>query len=243
MPILECRNVTKAFGGLTALNGVSFAVEKGEILGLIGPNGAGKTTLFNVMTGVYRPDTGTIKFNGHEIVGRKPHEITRMGIARTFQSVRTFQDQTVYEDILVGATFGRRHSSGTTASERTRKIISLMNLNAKHNHTTKQLTIQDRKYVEIGRALASEPTMLLLDEPMAGLTHGEIRNLADVIQRINKEGVSVLLVEHVMRAVMNISTRMIVLHHGEKIAEGAPRDIAKDRRVVEVYLGEKYAAA
>lgn len=224
------------------MNEVSFSVEDGEILGVIGPNGSGKTTLFNVITGIYRPDSGFILFKTENIVARKPFEISRMGIARTFQSVKTFLDQTVFENILIGAAFGRKRSKAGDAERRAEETLSLLNLTAKRNVMAKELTIQDRKCVEIGRALASSPELLLLDEPMAGLTHAEIKRLVDVIQTINRQGVSIILVEHVMKAAMSISVRMIVLHHGEKIAEGPPKEVARDRRVIEVYLGEKYAA-
>lgn len=243
MPILECQNITKAFGGVIALANVSLNVNKGEILGVIGPNGAGKTTLFNIITGIYRLDTGAIYFRGQSIVGRKPHQISRNGVARTFQSVKTFLDQTVFENLLVGATFSRKYTNAKIAEDRALQLLSLLNLGPKRNILTRQLTIQDRKYVEIGRALSSEPELLLLDEPMAGLTPAEIKNLADIIQKINRDGITIILVEHVMKALMNLSTRVTVLHHGEKIAEGPPQDIARDRRVIQVYLGERYAAA
>ncbi len=242
MSILECQNITKAFGGVTALTNVSFNVDEEEIHGVIGPNGAGKTTLFNIITGIYRPDKGRISFKGHNIVGRRPHQISRMGMARTFQSVKTFLDQTVFENVLAGATFSRKYSNAKLAEDRTLRLLSLLNLVPKRDILTRELTIQDRKYVEIGRALSSEPELLLLDEPMAGLTPAEIKNLAGIIQKINQDGITIILVEHVMKALMDLSTRVTVLHHGEKIAEGPPKDIARDRRVIEVYLGEKYAA-
>ncbi len=243
MSLLECRNVSKSFGGVVALTNVTFGVEKGEILGVIGPNGAGKTTLLNIISGIYRPDKGSIFFKGENLVGQKPHRISRMGIARTFQSVRTFLDQTVFENVTAGAIFGRSGTHFDKEGHKVREVLSTLNLSTKSNLLTSRLTIKERRYVEIGRALAASPALLLLDEPMAGLTPAEIKDLAGIIQSINQKGIEIILVEHVMKALMNLSTRIVVLHHGEKIAEGPPREISRDKRVIEIYLGEKYAAS
>lgn len=242
MALLECRSVSKDFGGIRALKSVDLVVDSNEIVGLIGPNGAGKTTLFNVICGLYRPDSGDILLNGQNVVGKRPHRITRMGIARTFQSVRPLLNQTVFENVLDGALFGKRDSlhSAKTPAERTEELLDFLGLSPKKNTTVKNLTIEKRKLVELGRALAADPLLLLLDEPMASLNPAEIRRFIEMIRTVREGGVSIVIVEHVMKAVMNVSDRIVVLHHGEKIAEGPPQHVSQDKRVIEVYLGEEY---
>ncbi len=238
MQLLECRNVTKAFGGLVAVKGVSLTISKGEIVGLIGPNGAGKTTLFNLITGTYRPDEGQIFFNGYEITGLKPHEIVHKGVARTFQSVRPFLNLTVIENVRIGALFGEK---GNSLSERVSKGLELTGLSKKRDALVRNLPIEERKLVEVARALASSPSLLLLDEPIPGLNPSEIQRFIDLVKTVHTDGTSILIVEHVMRPIMSVSDKIVVMHHGEKIAEGKPQEIASNEQVIRVYLGEKYA--
>jgi len=242
LALLECRRVSKAFGGITALKSVDLVVEANEIVGLIGPNGAGKTTLFNVVCGIYRPDSGVIILSGRNVVGLKPHQISRMGIARTFQSVRSLLNQTVFENVLAGALFGRNDSfhSAKTPGETTQELLEWIGLATKKDVTVRDLAIEERKLVELGRALAAKPVLLLLDEPMASLNPAEIKHFINMIQRVREQGVSIVIVEHVMKAVMNVSDRIAVLHHGEKIADDSPQQVSQDKRVIEVYLGEEY---
>ncbi len=220
------------------MKNVSLSVSKGEILGLIGPNGAGKTTLFNLITGTYRPEEGQILFDGYEITRLKPHQIVHRGIARTFQSVRPFLNLTVFENARIGGLFGEKDDA---VDERIREALELTGLSAKRDLTVRNLPIEERKLVEVARALASSPSLLLLDEPMAGLNPAEIVKFINLARTLHSDGLSILIVEHVMKAIMSVSDRIIVMHHGEKIADGKPQEIASNEKVIEVYLGEKYA--
>jgi ABC-type branched-subunit amino acid transport system ATPase component len=242
-PLLECVNVTKRFGGLTALSNVSFFVESGELLGVIGPNGSGKTTLFNVISGFYRPDEGEVKFRGKTITGLKPHKIYRHGIARTFQLVRPFLDLTVIDNVRLGLLFGSKSKQTSSVPEAT-KLLDLVGLNKYALNPAKNLTTTDRKKLELARALAGSPKVLLLDEVVAGLSPSESKEIAGLISEIREKYVeSVLMVEHIMRVVMNISDRVVVLHHGQLIAHGKPSEVSRESTVIEAYLGKRRGPA
>jgi len=243
--LLELRQVSKHFGGLPAVDQVDFALEQGEIVGVIGPNGAGKTTLLNCISGLEPLTTGQISFKGRRIDTLKAHEIAELGIGRTFQIVKPFTGLTVKENVAVGALYGRagRAQSVKEAMRRAQEILEQVSLAHKSSHLTSEVTIPDRKRLELARALAMEPELLLLDEVMAGLNPRETDDIMLLIQEINRSGKTVLIIEHVMRAIMGISHRIVVLHHGKLIATGTPQEIADDDRVIEAYLGERYAAA
>jgi len=240
MPLLEGERVSKFFGGLAAVHNVDFRIEKQEILGLIGPNGAGKTTLFNLISGVYRPTSGRIWFKGEEITGLRPHVICNKGISRTFQLVRPFLNMTALQNVMVGALFGRSGRDMADAREKAHKLLEFVGLEGREGLLAKSLTLVDRKRLEMARALAGEPELLLLDEVVAGLNPTETAETMALIKKIRDLGVTIFMVEHIMKAVMGISDRVMVLHHGEKIAEGTPEEVASDRRVIEAYLGEEY---
>jgi branched-chain amino acid transport system ATP-binding protein len=239
MPILEGEKVTKHFGGLAAVSDVDFCVEPGEVVGLIGPNGAGKTTLFNLISGALAPKAGAIRFKGQEIEGLKPNRICKMGLARTFQSVRVFGNLPVLENILLGALFGTSGSvSRADALREATESLAFVDLSALRDKPAKDLTLANQKRVEVARALATKPEMLLLDELMAGLNPTEVAQSMELVTRIRDNGITIFMIEHVMKAIMSVCDRIIVLDHGRKIAEGTPREIATSRTVVEVYLGE-----
>jgi branched-chain amino acid transport system ATP-binding protein len=239
MPILEGEGVTKYFGGLAAVSNVDFKVEEGEVVGLIGPNGAGKTTLFNLISGALVPKEGRIRFNGQDITGSSPHKICRMGLARTFQSVRVFPNMPVPANVMLGSLFGtpNRVSSAAAAGE-TARLLEFVGLAEVGATPAKDLTLANQKRVEVARALATEPELLMLDELMAGLNHTEVAAALELVARIRDQGTTIFMIEHVMKAIMSACDRIMVLHHGEKIAEGTPQEIASSKTVIEVYLGE-----
>jgi branched-chain amino acid transport system ATP-binding protein len=239
--LLEIHDLAKRFGGLEAVGGLSFTLAEGEVLGLIGPNGAGKTTVFNLISGYYSPDAGDIRFRGRSIVGLKPHVICLMGMTRTFQIVRPFPQLSVLDNVKVGALARHRHVG--EALERARAVLQNVGLMPKAHVPAGSLTLAERKRLELARAMATEPTLLLLDEVMAGLNPTETGHFIELVARVNQNGISVLLIEHVMKAVMALSQRVVVLNYGEKIAEGQPEAVVRDARVVEAYLGEEYLRA
>ncbi len=239
--LLEVSNLTKNFGGLQVLLDISFNVNEGEIIGLIGPNGAGKSTIFNVITGIYRPASGSIRFRGKNLVGLKPYQICRRGIARTFQLVRIFPSMTVLENVLIGAVYGKMGDK-KKALEEARESLELLNLADVGNTLSAHLTFSDRRLVEIARAVAAKPGLALLDEPLAGLNPAETEKIMGVIQDIRKtRGISIIWIEHKIDVVFHLCDRIVVLDYGKKIAEGQPREIAKDKKVVEAYLGSPLA--
>lgn len=239
MPILEGEGVTRYFGGLAALLDVEFHVEEGEVLGLIGPNGAGKTTLFNVISAALAPMSGSIRFRGEEITGLKPYEICRRGIGRTFQTIKIFPDMTVMDNVVLGAFFG---SSGKVRREeaegRALEDVEFVGLLSVKDVFARDLTLANQKRLEVARALATGPELLLLDEIMEGLNPTEVERAMELVKRIQARGVTVIMIEHVMQAIMSVCGRIVVLHHGQKIAEGSPEEISSSKKVIEVYLGE-----
>ena len=242
-PQLELRGVTKRFGGVAAVDGVTFAIAKGDIVGIIGPNGAGKTTLLNCISGVHRLDGGDIKWEGVSIAGIPSYRIAKLGIGRTFQIVRPFGSMTVRENAAVGALFGnadgRRAPRG--AFDLADQVLELVGLKTKASLRVSALTIPDRKRLEVARAVASRPHLLLLDEVMAGLNNVEIDEALDMVRAVHATGVTVLLIEHVMRVIIGVCRRAIVLDGGRVLAQGEPEVVLRDERVIQAYLGERYA--
>ena len=239
MRILEGEGVTKYFGGLAAVLNVDFRVDQGEVVGLIGPNGAGKTTLFNLISAALVPKPGVIRFKGETITGLKPHQICRMGVARTFQSIKVFADMPVLDNVVLGSFFGM--SPGMSSADAVREatgFLEFVGLAAVRTTHAKDLTLVNQKRLEVARALATKPELLLLDELMAGLNPTETAQAMELVGRIRNRGITILMIEHVMKAIMSVCGRIMVLHHGEKIADGTPQEIATSKKVVEVYLGE-----
>jgi len=239
MRVLEGEGVTKYFGGLAAVSNVDFHVDQGEIVGLIGPNGAGKTTLFNLISAALVLKSGVIKFKGEKISGLKPHQICRRGIARTFQSVKVFTNMPVQENVLLGSLFGTptTMASADAAREAT-ELLEFVGLSKMRANLAKDLTLANQKRVEVASALATKPELLMLDELMAGLNPTETAEAMELVTRIRDKGITIFMIEHVMKAIMSVCDRIMVLHHGEKIAEGTPQEIAASKKVIEVYLGE-----
>jgi branched-chain amino acid transport system ATP-binding protein len=244
MPILEGQGVTKYFGGLAAVFHVDFHADQGEILGLIGPNGAGKTTLFNLISGALSLSSGEIRFKDQKLNGLKPHQICQRGIGRTFQETKVFSNMPVLQNVLVGAFFGSQNRvSAVDAAREASQALEFVGLSAMSETPVKDLTLVDQKRVEVARALATKPELLLLDELMAGLNSTEVGEAMELVTKIRDKGITVFMVEHVMKAIMGICGRIMVLHHGEKIAEGTPQEIAANETVIEIYLGEETRAA
>lgn len=239
--MLELVSVTKRFGGLTAVKSLSCKVEKGKITGLIGPNGAGKTTAFNVISGFLRAEEGQVLFEGQPINRFRPDQVCRLGLCRTFQIVQPFGNATALENVVMGALV--RDRSVSRARGRAKEILRLVGLEEQRDVVAKSLTIGNRKRLEVARALATEPKLLLLDEPMGGLNPTEVKQVMELLRSIVRQGMTLFLIEHVMQAIMGVSNRIVVLHHGEKIAEGPPAEMARDPRVVQAYLGEEYYIA
>jgi ABC-type branched-subunit amino acid transport system ATPase component len=241
-PILTGTNVSKHFGALQAVDNVDFAVYGGEILGIIGPNGAGKTTLLSVINGTLPITKGRIFFRGQEITGLKPFRVAELGISRTFQIVKPFPGMTALENVAIGALFGKhREKKMSRAMEKAAETIQRVALKGKERILVEKLNVSERKRLELARALTQDPDVLLLDEVMAGLTPREIEDIMVLVKEVNHAGTTIMVIEHVMKAIMGISNRIMVLHHGEKIAEGTPAEISENQQVVAAYLGSRYS--
>jgi len=236
--LLSVQGVTKRFGGLQALTQVTFDLPEGQILGLIGPNGAGKTTLFNAVNGVYPPEEGRIIFREKDVTTMKTYHHARMGMARTHQIVQPLNELTVRENVMVGACFGRENQSLGHAAEIAEEVLEFVELTDRIDQMAGSLNVAQKKRLEMARALASRPYLLLLDEVLAGLNPSEIANMVETVKKIRERGITIIMIEHVMKAVMNVSDRIIVLDYGQQIAEGTPDEISNNEKVIEAYLGD-----
>lgn len=242
--LLELKQVSRAFGGLMAVKSVDLAVAEGEILGLIGPNGAGKTTLFNLITGAYLPNRGTILFEGRDITRLAPHARCKLGIARTFQLVRPFPNLTVLDNVAIGAVYGREPASSRKNAEATAlQTLEVLSLHTKAQQLARSLTLVDRKRLELARALATHPRLLLLDELLAGLNPSEVVVAMEMVRHIRDSGITIVMVEHLVKALFGVSDRVAVLSAGEKLSEGKPEVVAQDPRVIDAYLGTDHTDA
>ena len=239
--MLSIKKVSKHFGSITAVKDVSFRIKKGEIVGLVGPNGAGKSTLLNVVSGVYSPSSGSIVFDGRDITNLSPNKVCKLGIAKTFQLVHSFPELSAFQNVLVGALFGNSGKiSFVEARDKVEKNLEFVGYPLdKKNYPVKNLNVVELKRVQLARALATDPKLLLLDEVTTGLNPKESNDAISLIQKIREFGITILMVEHVMRVIMNVSDSIVVLHHGEKIAEGTPAEISKNENVINSYLGER----
>lgn len=239
MRMLEGKKVMKHFGGLAAVHNVDFEINQGEVVGLIGPNGAGKTTLFNLISGSLPTTAGEIRYKGEKITGLKPHQICKKGVARTFQSAQLFAGLTVFENALAASLFGKKRAISVPDAEReATELLEFVGLSTVGAVLARDLPVANRKRLEVARALATKPELLLFDEVMAGLNSAEVAQAMELITKIRNKGITLFMIEHIMKAIMKVCDRIIVLHHGSKIAEGTPEEIATNRTVVEVYLGE-----
>ncbi|MBK8418825.1 ABC transporter ATP-binding protein [Candidatus Villigracilis saccharophilus] len=236
--LLQVQGVTKRFGGLQALTQVTFDLPKGQILGLIGPNGAGKTTLFNTINGVYHPEEGRILFQGKDVTNKMPYHLAKMGMARTHQIVRPLNELSVRENVMVGACFGHENQSLSKAAKIADEVLGFVGLSVRADQLAGSLNVAQKKRLEMARALASHPHLLLLDEVLAGLNPSEIDGMIQMVLDIRAQGVTIIMIEHLMKAVMNVSDRILVLDYGTQIAEGSPSEIVSHPKVIEAYLGD-----
>lgn len=236
--LLSLQGVSKRFGGLLALSNITFDLPEGQILGLIGPNGAGKTTLFNAINGVYPPEEGRVMFRDKDVTKSKPYDHARLGMARTHQIVQPLNELSVRENVMVGACFGHENQSLKNSSMIADEVLEFVGLGVRGDQLAGSLNVAQKKRLEMARALASRPYLLLLDEVLAGLNSTEIDNMVQTVLKIREQGITIIMIEHVMKAVMNVSDRIIVLDYGQQIAEGSPEEIARDEKVIEAYLGD-----
>jgi len=240
-PLLDCRGIRMEFSGLRALKGVDFTVTEGEIVALVGPNGSGKSTLINVMSGMFRPTAGQVVFKGEDVTGRKPHAISKLGIARTYQIPRPFATMTVLENVAFAAMFRSQHLTRREAEENAWEYLDFTHLTNVANNRPASINLQQRKFLELARALAARPSILMLDEVLTGLNPAEIENSVRMIRKIHSSGITLVIVEHLMRVVTELSTRLVVLNQGELLAQGDPREVMSREDVVTAYLGREHA--